>query len=122
EAVPLLREGVAGCDRIGSGILHTFFLGELAEACWRVGDRAGAWEALDRGQAHNDRLGQRVFEAELRRRRAMFLLDESADNAAAAASCGSLPTRSSPRATSSSPAASSPVASATAPPGTWTTP
>src|SRR5207248_1279720 len=87
EAVPLLREGVAGCDRIGSGILHTFFLGELAEACWRVGDRAGAWEALDRGQAHNDRLGQRVFEAELRRRRAMFLLDESADNAAAAEEC-----------------------------------
>ena len=87
EGVPLLQDGVAGCDRIGSGILHTLFLGELAEGLWQVGQRAAAWEALDRGQAHNDRLGQRVFEAELHRRRAQFHLDGSPADAEAAEAC-----------------------------------
>jgi adenylate cyclase len=84
DAVPLLRVAIEGCDRIGSGILHTMFLGELTDALWAVGQRPVAWEALNRASDHNDRLGQCVFEAELHRRRGICLLDESADNIAAA--------------------------------------
>ena len=84
EAVPFLRDAVAGCDAIGSGILHTYFLGELADALWRAGDRGAARAALARGRDHNDRLGQRAFESELLRREAMFLADEG-DAAGAAA-------------------------------------
>jgi len=76
EAVPFLRDALAGCDAIGSGILHTCFLGELAEALWRSGSRAEARAALARGRDHNDRLGQRAFESELLRREAAFLADE----------------------------------------------
>ena len=84
EAVPFLRDAVAGCDAIGSGILHTCFLGELAEALWRAGNRVEARAALARGRDHNDRLGQRAFESELLRREAAFLGDEG-DAAGAAA-------------------------------------
>lgn len=84
EAVPFLRDAVAGCDAIGSGILHTCFLGGLAEALWRARHRAGAKAALARGRDHNDRLGQRAFESELLRREAMSLADEG-DAAGAAA-------------------------------------
>ena len=49
-----------------------------------TGDRAGAWDTLNRGLSHNDRLGQRALEAELKRRRALFLLDESPHDTAAA--------------------------------------
>ena len=84
EAVLCLRDAVAGCDAIGSGILHTCFLGELAEALWRSGNRAEARAALARGRDHNDRLGQRAFESELLRREAGFLADEG-DTAGAVA-------------------------------------
>ena len=84
EAVPFLRDAVARCDAIGSGILHTYFLWGLADAARRSGDRAGANAALDRAQEHNDRLGQRVFEPELRRLRAGFLADDGDATAAEA--------------------------------------
>jgi len=84
EAVPFLRDAVAGCDAIGSGILHTCFLGELADALWRAGSRDEARAALTRGRDHNDRLGQRAFESELLRREAGFLADEG-DTAGAVA-------------------------------------
>ncbi|MFO0797874.1 MAG: protein kinase [Gemmataceae bacterium] len=84
EAVPYLRDAVAGCDAIGSGILHTCYLGELAEALWRAGNREDARAALARGRDHNDRLGQRAFESELLRRAAGFLAEEG-DTAGAAA-------------------------------------
>ena len=84
EGVPFLRDAVAGCDAIGSGILHTCFLGELADALWRAGSRDDARAALARGRDHNDRLGQRAFESELLRREAGFLADEG-DTAGAVA-------------------------------------
>ncbi|HVK10164.1 MAG TPA: protein kinase [Gemmataceae bacterium] len=76
EGAPFLRDAVAGCDAIGSGILHTYFLGQLATALWRSGNRREAKTALARGLDHNDRLGQRAFEAELHRARAEFVLEE----------------------------------------------
>jgi ATP/maltotriose-dependent transcriptional regulator MalT len=75
---------VAQCDAIGSGILHTAFLGNLAEALWQTGRRPEAWEMLNQALARNDRHEQRAFEVELKCRRARFLLDESLANAAEA--------------------------------------
>lgn len=87
QAVPLLQDALARCDAIGAAILHTYFLGELAEALWQTGQRSAAWESLNRGLEHNNLKKQRVFEVELKRRRAMFLLEESPDNAPAAEAC-----------------------------------
>jgi serine/threonine protein kinase/tetratricopeptide (TPR) repeat protein len=84
EAVPLIRDALARCDAIGATILHTKFLDELADALWQTGQRDAAQEALARALAHNDRFGQRAFEAELKRRRAAFLFDESPANASEA--------------------------------------
>ncbi len=84
DAVPLLQDSLTRCEAIGSGILHTMFLGELAEALWRTGQRPAAWEAINRALTHNDLKKQRAFEAELKRRRAMFLLEESPQNASEA--------------------------------------
>ena len=87
EAVALLREGLARVEGTGCEMVHQHFLGCLADALWHTGDRAGAWAALTRAFELTERDGERYVEAELYRRRAAFLLAESADNVEGAAGC-----------------------------------
>lgn len=87
EAATLLQNAISRCDAIGAVILHGFLLGELAESLWRLDRRTEAWETLKRGLSRNDSLGQRAFEAELKRRQGMFLLEESPENATPAENC-----------------------------------
>ncbi|MBN9117587.1 MAG: protein kinase [Planctomycetes bacterium] len=84
EAVPLLTDGLRGVEATGCEMVHQHFLGCLADALWATGRRPEAWSALDRALALTTRDCERYVEAELLRRKAAFLLDESPENEATA--------------------------------------
>jgi serine/threonine protein kinase/tetratricopeptide (TPR) repeat protein len=87
EAIVLLREAIARMEATGCEKVHEHNLGCLAEACWHAGRRDEAREALDRAFAINDRDEERYVEAELYRRKAMFLADESPGDPDRAEAC-----------------------------------
>jgi tetratricopeptide (TPR) repeat protein len=87
DAVPLLTDGLSRVEATGCEMVHQHFLGCLADALWATGQRAEAWAALDRAFELTLRDCERYVEAELLRRKAAFLLDESPANAPAAAEC-----------------------------------
>ena len=87
EAVSLLREGLSRVEGTGCEMVHQHFLGCLADALWHTGDRPGAWAALTRAFELTERDAERYIESELYRRRAAFLLAESAGNVDGARGC-----------------------------------
>ena len=87
EAVPLLQEGLRRVEGTGCEMVHQHFLGCLADALWHTGDRTGAWSALNRAFELTERDAERYIESELYRRKAAFLLAESAGNTDAAVAC-----------------------------------
>jgi len=62
-----LRQSLAELGRTGTGIMHTMYLGFLAEAQHRAGDPAGALASTEEALARLDPTGERFWEAELRR-------------------------------------------------------
>ncbi len=87
EAIALLRDAIARMEATGCEKVHENYLGALAEACWRVGRRDEAWAAIGRALAINDRDEERYGEAELYRRKAMFLADEAPGDPGPAEAC-----------------------------------
>ncbi|MBP3956077.1 protein kinase [Gemmata sp. G18] len=87
EAIPLLQAGLRAVEATGCEMVHQHFLGCLADAHWAAGQRDEAWDALNRAFALTVRDRERYVESELYRRKAAFLLDESAADTAPATEC-----------------------------------
>lgn len=87
EAADDLRAGRDGYMGIGAGLAVSYYHGMLAEALWRLGDRAGAERTLADAFAHVAAHDERFYEAELYRLQGEMAADGPAadPNAAAAA-------------------------------------
>lgn len=70
-----LRAGIAACDRAGFRVARGLALGLLADACRANGDFEDAVRAADEALAECDATGERLFEAEIHRIRAVALAD-----------------------------------------------
>ncbi len=77
EGVALVRQGIEGLKASNSLSYSTYHLGLLAEALAAQGDVDGAREALDEALVMVERIGERIWEAELYRLRGEMGLQDA---------------------------------------------
>jgi len=80
-----LRAALETCDRTGWTVSYPEFLGVLAEALGRLGERTDALATVERALARTNRGGERWYASELTRIKGELLLQEAGDQSIAAA-------------------------------------
>jgi predicted ATPase len=73
EGIDQLREGLAAWRAMGAELLRPYFLGLLAEACWRAGRADEGLAIVEEALSLVERTGERMYEAELHRLRGELL-------------------------------------------------
>jgi predicted ATPase len=78
EGIALMRQGVAGYQATGAGIMRPYYLALMAEALAMTGELKEALRLLDEAEAAVRNSGERWYEAELYRHKGRLMLQDSA--------------------------------------------
>jgi class 3 adenylate cyclase/predicted ATPase len=78
EGIALMRQGVAGYQATGAGIMRPYYLALVAEALAMTGELKEALRLLDEAEAAVRNSGERWYEAELYRHKGRLMLQDSA--------------------------------------------
>lgn len=76
EGVALMRQGVAGYQATGAGIMRPYYLALMAEALATTGELKEALRLLDEAEAAVRNSGERWYEAELYRHKGRLMLQD----------------------------------------------
>jgi predicted ATPase len=78
EGIALMRQGLAGYQATGAGIMRPYYLALTAQALTMTGELGEALRLLDEAEAAVHNSGERWYEAELYRHKGKLALQDSA--------------------------------------------
>ena len=78
EGIALMRQGLAGYQATGAGIMRPYYLALMAQALAMTGELEEALRLLDEAEAAVLNSGERWYEAELYRHKGRLVLQDSA--------------------------------------------
>ncbi len=78
EGIALMRQGLAGYQATGAGLMRPYYLALIAQALAMTGELEEAFRLMDEAEAAIRNSGERWYEAELYRHKGRLMLQDSA--------------------------------------------